>query len=123
MKRWMLAAAATVLTAGCTTTNSLGYIPQSNFSFPNSNVIPMNTVTGSSTTTMIGLIPPGVPGSQIEAAVNDAKSKAAGADLLLDVVGNVTQTIIPLIYFQIYTTTVEVEGVAAKSEIGRQQLK
>lgn len=124
MKRLMLVAAALV-SVGCTTTNSLGYIPQSNFSFPNSNVIPMNTVQGSTTAVSFGFLPPGLSGSSIETAVNNAKSQAVGADLLLNVVGNVSVTTIPLILIpgSFYFTKVEVEGVAAKAELGRQQLQ
>jgi len=115
---------AVALIQGCSFSNSLGYIPESNFSFPNSNVVPMSNVKGSVSSVGIGFVPPGVSGSMINEAISKAKSQVAGADTVLNVQGTSTVTQIPLILIpvSIYKTSVSVEGIAAKMTVGKQKL-
>ena len=128
MKRtgWMVvgALAGAMLSSGCVTTNALGYIPESNFSFPNSNVSPMQSVSASTTSVAFGFIAPGLSGSTIKETIDKAKAESPGADTLLNVVGNVQLTTVPLLLIpgNIFVTTVRVQGVAAKMEVGKQEL-
>lgn len=109
-----------VLLAGCTVGSGVALKPQSHFSYPNSNVTPLGRVTGEASTS--GLLPVTYDADLEEEAIQIAL-KEKGGDILIDYVATTTITAFPLLIITVYTTTVRVDGTAAKMTIGQQQLR
>ncbi len=109
---------ATVL-SGCAQTFYLGKKPQSNFSYPNSNVTPLQRVSGKASKTMF-FYPPTVDVFIEREAVEDALRGASDSDILINYHVYSKLVFIPFIY--VYTLTVTVEGMAASAELGLQRL-
>lgn len=109
-----------VLLAGCTVGSGVALKPQSHFSYPNSNVTPLGRVTGEASTS--GLLPVTYDADLEEEAIQTAL-KEKGGDILIDYIATTTITAFPLLIITVYTTTVRVDGTAAKMTIGRQQLR
>jgi len=105
--------------AGCTTMNSVDLNPQSRFDYPNSNVYPLGKVVGKASTSSI-FMPPFLSSEVEEAAIKNALAQKPGADLLINYTGIAKVTMVP--FLSVYTLTYEVEGTAAKMNIGTQKL-
>ena len=103
---------------GCTVLRDVQILPQSHFTPPNANVEPIGVVTGEASST--GLLPDYSP-SLVEKAYKQALSKKGG-DLLINVKFNRRVKAIPLLLVNVYTTTVSVEGTAARMTVGKQQI-
>lgn len=103
---------------GCTL-GSASQSPQSHFTFPNSNVIPLKEARGSSSK-LCGLlgITPGAPDAEDQEAATREALDRSGGDLLINV--RTDTRIFNAFLFAICTT--KVRGTAAKMEVGRQQL-
>ncbi len=118
MKRLLLCLVALSLSACTQKFYSLN--PQSHFDYPNSNIRPIASASGSTAEVSIGFTPPMLSGEIERAAIADALSKQAGSDLLINYVGERKITsFFNLIHSQTYTVT----GTAAKMEVGKQYLK
>ena len=111
---------AIVLLSGCTVGSGVALKPQSHFSYPNSNVTPLGRVTGEASTS--GLVPVTYDADLEEEAIQIAL-KEKGGDILIDYLATTTITMFPLLLLNIYTTTVRVDGTAAKMTIGQQRLR
>lgn len=111
---------ALVLT-GCNIAGGAFLKPQSHFDFPNSNVVPIGRVTGEASDSSI-FIADMFRGDLEEQAVQNAL-KQKGGDLLIDYTMYYEVKMIPLMVINLFTTTVRVEGTAAKMEIGEKMLK
>lgn len=106
-------------TSGCTNTYVVGTDTQSHFEYPNSNVLPLGKTSGEATKTTF-FNPPFVTAELDEAAIDDAISKVADADILVDFVKIDIRTTI-FIFF--HSVTRHVEGTAAKMVVGTQILE
>ena len=122
MKPFLIFFAATFLMTSCTSTYYIGRVPQSHFTYPNSNVTPLTRVTGQSETTVKLFMPPSVTSKVTEQAYSDAIAKAAGADLIIDADAYHKVTMVPLLFIYLYFSKYMVEGTAATQEIGKQKL-
>ena len=111
----------TLMLSGCTQSFYLGKKPQSNFAYPNSNVAPLQRVSGKASKTKI-FYPPTVDAIIEREAIEDALRGASGADLLINYQVYAKLTLVPLLYINIYTLTVTVEGTAATADLGYQLL-
>ena len=105
---------------GCTVMHMSYPEAQSHFDYPNSNVTPMGHAKGTATTA--GMMPAMQEADLEEQAINQALA-STGGDLLVDYHLTTDVKLIPLMFINFYTTTVTVEGTAAKMEIGKQVLK
>lgn len=108
-----------VLSAGgCTIASGVWPVPQSHFSYPNSNVIPLGPGKGEATA--MGFGPPDIMDVDLmEAAVQNA-IRQKGGDLLVDYyLFYEIKTYLPFIY----DITWRAEGTVAKMEIGKQKLR
>lgn len=103
---------------GCTVIRDVQLLPQSHFTPPNANVEPIGVVTGEASST--GTQPDFSP-SLVEKAYKQALSKKGG-DLLINVKFNRAVKAVPILILNIYTTTVKIEGTAAKMTVGKQQI-
>lgn len=108
------------LMSGCTMIHMSYPVAQSHFQYPNSNVTPMGHTSGSATT--VGFMPAIQDADMEEKAINMALAKTGG-DLLIDYHLTTDVKLIPLMFIQLYATTVTVEGTSAKMEIGKQLLR
>jgi len=105
------------LSTGCTY-NQGQYGPNSHFSYPNSNVVPLRQVKAS--TSKISLIIfPSFDDAEIIQLVQDALAQQPGADLLL----NFTLDTKTISYIILTKTDITIEGTAAKMNVGMQELK
>lgn len=107
--------------SACAIANTAAFVPQSHFDFPNSNIIPIGPAKGEATNFRI-FVPSNVDADLEETAYQRALQQTGG-DLLIDVYKTSVTRMLSLLYFQIYWTTLEVDGTAAKMEIGKQKLK
>ena len=105
---------------GCTIMHMSYPEAQSHFDYPNSNVTPMGRAKGTATTA--GMVPAMQDADLEEQAIGKALA-ASGGDLLVDYHLTTDVKLIPLMFINFYTTTVTVEGTAAKMEIGKQKLR
>lgn len=95
------------------------FIPSTKFAYPNSNVEPLGHVEGASTSLGFFGAPP-VSKEMMDEAMNNALQQK-GADMLIDFkMQSQTLTIPPL---PIGWTTLTVSGTAAKTTIGKQELR
>lgn len=106
-----------LLSIGCTQHYLVGFIPQSHFDYPNSNVIPIGRVVGEASVTKI-FMPP-FPTAELEEEAVQNALKQKGGDVLINYAK--FQDMTTILGF-ISTLTIRVEGTAAKMEIGKQKL-
>lgn len=104
---------------GCTILSQVDIIPQSHFTYPNSNVEPLGTVSGSASILKIGVID--LSYDLIEKAYNDALAKKGG-DLLINIKFTRKVDAIYLYIVTLYSTRIDIEATAAKADIGMQEL-
>jgi hypothetical protein len=105
---------------GCMLPGSSQTVPSSAFVFPNSNVYPLERVTGQSTR-MCGVLffTFGVPGGEdIERAQQNALRFSKG-DMIINMRSSSSMMMIPMIASFCNAT---VEGTAARMEVGRQDI-
>jgi len=108
------------ISAGCSTT-SVNFRTESNFAYPNSNVIPLGTVRGESTSMACALgMPASVTSTMKDEAVKNALQQKQG-DLLVNYLE--FSKITNLVVIPLTCASYAVEGVAAKMQIGTQKLK
>ena len=103
---------------GCGKTYFRGLNHQSNFDYPNSNVIPLKKVTGKASKTSL-FSSPTVTSEFEKNAIENALSKAPEADILINYSTFHTKTD----FLFIHTLTRRVDGTAAKMEIGTQKIE
>ena len=106
-------------TSACTMFDTSFPFSQSHFTYPNSNVKPIGHATGEASTT--SLSPDFNDPNLEEQAISNALS-SRGGDLLINYNERQYITMIPLVIFNIYTTTVQVDGTAVKMTVGEQNL-
>lgn len=99
-----------------------GYrINSTHFAYPNSNVVPLGEVEGSSTR-LCGLLFinwGSAGGDDVDSAIEDAMHAEAGADLLINADVETGQFYFPYLFSTCYAS---VRGTAARMEVGRQEL-
>jgi hypothetical protein len=105
--------------AGCTVGAGVVLRPQSHFSYPNSNVLPLGRVQGEGSLTNFGSAT--IFDADLEQDIVQRAIAQKGGDLMIDYVLTIQVTTIPLI--PIYTTTYRIDGTAAKMTIGKQDLR
>ena len=115
----ILIAAAAALTSGCTVMQASFPAAQSHFAYPNSNITPIGHVKGSASIT--GLMPVVQDADMEEQAIQNALAQKGG-DVLVDYTMTTKVTMLPLMFINIYTTDLTVEGTATKMEIGKKAL-
>ena len=110
-------ACVALLMSSCAQTFYMGRAPQTHFTYPNANVVPMNKVRGEySKTKFLGT--PVITSEVMKGAYDDALRKASGADVLINV--DLWMKITP---FGIATNMKYiVEGTAAKQTVGEQNI-
>ena len=114
---------AGLVASGCTGPSIWEPLPQSNFAYPNSNVIPLQHTQGTVSRSYIA--PFQTPVLNDAALMQDAIDQAVhngGGDLLIDGSHSVQSTIVPLLFITVYTEKVTVDGTAAKMEVGKRAL-
>ena len=107
--------------AGCTVASGVALKPQSHFSYPNSNVVPLGRVQGEASVTTI-LTPTIMDADLEDEAIQKALSQKGG-EILIDYTLTTQIKFIPIPIFPIYITTYRVDGTAAKMTIGKQKLR
>jgi hypothetical protein len=117
MKTLLFLLLTVVTLSSCTKTMYVGRLPQTNFSFPNANVTPLNKVTGEASKVKL-LMPPMINSAMVNEAYGNAMSKAQGSDGLINVDIYQKQTNLLIVQIMKYM----VEGTAVKQEIGKQKL-
>lgn len=99
-------------------------LAQSNFAYPNSNVVPTTHV--SATVSKSYVVPFQNPNfndaALLEQAINEARKKSGG-DIIVDGSYSMTSTTIPLLFIAVVSVDVTVEGTATKMELGKRELK
>jgi len=114
---------ATSILSACAGPSIYRPLVQSNFAYPNSNVVPLGHAQGVSSRTYV--VPFQAPdfdsGSQITDAINSAL-QSSGGEIIIDGSYSMRSTMYPIL-FQIWTVDVSVDGTAGKMEIGRRNLK
>jgi hypothetical protein len=113
-----VAIALTGLLCACAGPSAIYDKPQSHFSYPNSNVTPLGHVRAEVSKTNILFPDLGNPNLEQEAVRRALTEK--GGDLLIDGRYFWTSTYFYPLIVPIYTTTLVVEGEAARMGIGRQ---
>lgn len=93
--------------------------PQSHFDYPNSNIRPISSVTGTVSEMQFGM-GAGMNGELERLAIEDALSKQVGSDILVNYIGEAKYT--NLLILPIASVTYTVYGTAAKMESGKQYL-
>lgn len=93
--------------------------PQSHFDYPNSNIRPLASTSG--TVSEISFLTPNLSGELERSAIADALNKQAGADILINYIGEQKTT--QLLILPIYSITYTVRGTASATEVGKQYLK
>lgn len=111
---------AVSLFTGCVIGGTADKLPQSHFSFPNSNVTPIGPARAQSTQTTI-FFPTYITGQLEEDAYRQAL-QGTGGDLLIDGTKWTVVRMIPIPYIPVYITTYTVEGTAAKMTVGKKEL-
>lgn len=104
--------------AGCSTMTLGNYVPNSQFSYPNSNVKPLGPTSATISKTKFFLAPELTP-DDIRAVYNEALGKVDGANILVNFKQDTTYTSICLFN----TIEYRLEGEAAKMDVGQQSLK
>jgi hypothetical protein len=92
--------------------------PQSHFTAPNANVEPIGMVSAQASST--GLLP-NLSATLVETAYRSALSQKGG-DTLINIKFQRKVSYFSLLVVNIYTTTVDVQGTAARVTMGKQQI-
>ena len=95
--------------------------PQTHFDFPNSNVFPLGPVKAKVDGPGSVFAFPGFSSDSEAQLYNAAISQVAGANMITDYIRTYKVYTFPLL--PVYWTTLEIEGTAAKMEVGKQILK
>jgi len=118
----VVAAGLVCVLCGCQMAQLNEVGPQSHFAYPNSNVKALGPVRVTERGPTTFLAPPTIKTGELDAALyNKAISQVAGANMVIDYVRTTklySDMIIP-----IYWTELELEGTAAKMEVGKQELR
>ena len=115
----LAALAVLVLSTGCSF-GAASISPSSHFAFPNSNVIPIGSASGSKTRLCgILFVNWGSPDGDDQEAATQRALKKSGGDILINVRTDSQIFSIPMLFSLCIT---KVQGTAAKMEVGRQQL-
>lgn len=100
-------------------------MPQSHFTFPNSNVIPLGSATGTAKRNGDLNNFPDIGGATTEAMEKAIKSK--GGDLMINVMINTVTTTTSTYgggsFSVLYNVDISVQGTVVKMEVGKQFLK
>jgi hypothetical protein len=107
--------------AGCQIAQSTKLGPQTHFDFPNSNVFRLGPVKAKVDGPSSVFIFSGFSSDHDAQIYNAALSQVAGASLITDYTRIYKVYTLPVI--PIYWSTLEIEGTAAKMEVGKQILK
>lgn len=120
----LLAFGAALVLSSCTVASVYTPLAQSNFAYPNSNVIPLKHAEGESSRTYVAPFqtPDFGAGEQTQEAINLALQQSGG-DILVDGSYTMKATMVWLYIVEIYTVDVTVEGTASKMELGKRTLK
>lgn len=110
--------------SGCAGPSMYKPMVQSNFAYPNSNVVPLKHAQGQASRAYV--VPFQAPdfenGAQEQDAINSAL-QSSGGDLLIDGSYSMRSKLYPLLFVQLWTVDVTVDGTASKMEIGKRNLK
>ena len=118
----VVAAALMATLAGCQTGQLSEMGPNSHFVFPNSNVTALGPVKVSLSGEVGFFSPPTIKTGELDATVyNKAIRQVVGADMVIDYVRTTRLYMFP--FLPIFWTDVQLEGTAAKMELGKQSLK
>src|SRR5262245_14596608 len=102
---------------GCQVAQFTKLGPQTHFDFPNSNVVPLGPVKAKVDGPGSVFAFPGFSGDSDAQIYNAALSQVAGASLITDYIRTYKVYTFPLL--PVYWTTLEIEGTAAKMEVGK----
>ncbi|HKI73581.1 MAG TPA: hypothetical protein VJ998_03000 [Pseudomonadales bacterium] len=105
-----------LILGGCTTTVG-GYAPQSNFTYPNSNVVPLGQVEAHKSFTGF-FVPHFITAKDVEGVMQQALSQKPDAALLVNYKTDTSLTTLG----PFYRTTLSVRGTAVSMEVGQQDL-
>jgi len=92
--------------------------PQSHYDYPNSNIRPLAHTSGTVSEITSS---PFLSGELERLAIHDALSKQAGAEILINYIGEIKT--MQFIILPIYSVTYTVYGTASVMEVGKQYLK
>jgi hypothetical protein len=109
-----------VLFLSACTQKSYTLNPQSHFDYPNSNIKPIASTSGTVSEISFSFSPPNLSGELERIAIEDALKKQAGADILINFIGEQKTT--QILILPIFSITYTVRGTAAKMEVGKQYL-
>lgn len=111
--RIALLAVVGLMASGCATTYYVGSDPETYFTYPNSNVIPLEETQGEASNGSMVMTAEGQ-----KRAIENALSKVPGADTLINAQWFVKQSTV--LFFT--SSTSIVRGTAAEVEVGEQEL-
>ena len=95
--------------------------PNTHFAYPNGNITPLGRVSAETSRTRI-FIAKAVDQEMMDEVIGKAL-KEKGGDLMINAKVSTTVTMVPLVFINIFTTTLRVDGTAAKQVVGQQQLR
>ncbi|MFN3077046.1 MAG: hypothetical protein ABT940_09250 [Alphaproteobacteria bacterium] len=122
--RLLAAAALPALLSACSGPSIWVPIAQTNYAFPNSNVVPVGTAKATATRSyVVPFQTPRFADAVAYAQLRDQALKSKNADILVDAEYHATTTIVPLYIVNIWTVNETLEGTAAKMEIGKRDLR
>lgn len=116
----LIVAVAAVALSACTMKMGIR-APNVNYVYPNSNVTPLGHVKAKSRTSVTIFMAKMFDGKMIDEALAEA-AKQKGGDVLINAKIVTKATIIPL-FLPIIINSLEVEGTAAKMQVGKQELR
>ena len=106
-----------ILGTGCTTKLG-GYVPQSKFDFPNSNVTPLGPAKATVSKTSFFLSPK-LGFAEVDETYRQALAQVPGANILVNYTEDTSYTSV----FLINTVKYTIDGTAAQMDVGQQGLK
>jgi hypothetical protein len=95
--------------------------PNTHYAYPNANITPLGSVSASTSRTRV-FIPKSIDQEMMDEVITKAL-KEKGGDLLINSKVSTEVVSYPLVFFNIFTTTLRVDGTAAKQVVGQQQLR
>ena len=101
-------------TTSCTIEYPLGQTHQSNFTYPESQVTPLQNVYGEATETAFGSSIQ-FTGQMKQEAIDNALAQAPGSNVLLNYHESIEVLMLPIL--PVNTTTYSVQGMAAEAEV------
>ena len=104
---------------GCAQFKVVEIGPQSHFDFPNSNVTPLGPVKVKTAGGSGFMVPPLKTSEDDLKLYNEAIAQSNGATMIIDYVR--TYTVYGFLF--VYWSEMEIEGTAAKMEVGKHDLK